>query len=285
MAVSTLNETDLIETWFTRFNQLISQSNSVEAAANQIGVMTNLDTTAKGLVVDAINEVHADVNTVSASLTSNVSSLTSQINALSSSTTSSVNSINASISTINGTLTTLDTAIQQRLTDIVGDQTPQLGGDLDVNGRKIISDSDGDVVIEPDGTGKTIIHDTQFFGEVDGNGQSVANIFGKSAPSQSPSSGATVTLNRGTSDSTKITCPNSGTLTFAFSGFPSNKYSEYLLKLVNGGNVSITWPAGVEFANAIAPVFQTSGTNRILIGRDADGTYYLTNLAQEWGTI
>ena len=42
-------------------------------------------------------------------------------------------------------------------TDIVLDTTPQLGGDLDVNGNKITSASNGDVVIDPNGTGAIIL--------------------------------------------------------------------------------------------------------------------------------
>ena len=38
--------------------------------------------------------------------------------------------------------------------DLVNDTTPQLGGDLDVNGKKITSASNGDVVLEPNGSGK-----------------------------------------------------------------------------------------------------------------------------------
>lgn len=38
--------------------------------------------------------------------------------------------------------------------DVVDDTTPQLGGDLDVNGNKIVSVSDGDIDIEPNGAGK-----------------------------------------------------------------------------------------------------------------------------------
>jgi hypothetical protein len=43
------------------------------------------------------------------------------------------------------------------ITDVVDDTTPQLGGDLDVNGSKIISASNGDVEIEPHGTGDIIL--------------------------------------------------------------------------------------------------------------------------------
>ena len=39
------------------------------------------------------------------------------------------------------------------LTDIVGDTTPQLGGNLDVNGNEITSASNGNIVVNPNGTG------------------------------------------------------------------------------------------------------------------------------------
>jgi len=41
--------------------------------------------------------------------------------------------------------------------NLVSDETPQLGGDLDVNGKKIVSASNGNIVIEPNGTGTTNI--------------------------------------------------------------------------------------------------------------------------------
>lgn len=41
--------------------------------------------------------------------------------------------------------------------DVVDDTTPQLGGDLDVNGNKIVSASNGDIVIDPHGTGAIIL--------------------------------------------------------------------------------------------------------------------------------
>lgn len=40
--------------------------------------------------------------------------------------------------------------------DVVEDTTPQLGGDLDVNGQSIVSASDGNIVIAPNGAG--ILH-------------------------------------------------------------------------------------------------------------------------------
>ena len=49
------------------------------------------------------------------------------------------------------------------LTDVVSDTSPQLGGDLDVNGNDIVSVSNGNISILPNGSGKVII---------DGNGSS-----------------------------------------------------------------------------------------------------------------
>ncbi len=43
------------------------------------------------------------------------------------------------------------------LTDIVSDTTPQLGGSLDVNSKSIVSTSNGNILISPDGTGHVLL--------------------------------------------------------------------------------------------------------------------------------
>ena len=43
------------------------------------------------------------------------------------------------------------------ISDVVEDLTPQLGGDLDVNGHKIVSASNGNIVVEPNGTGSVYV--------------------------------------------------------------------------------------------------------------------------------
>jgi len=43
------------------------------------------------------------------------------------------------------------------ITDIVSDTTPQLGGDLDVNGHTITSASNGDIVLQPNGNGEILL--------------------------------------------------------------------------------------------------------------------------------
>jgi hypothetical protein len=49
------------------------------------------------------------------------------------------------------------------LNDIVEDLTPQLGGDLDVNGQEIVSASNGNVVLNPNGTGEIQLQATTTF--------------------------------------------------------------------------------------------------------------------------
>ena len=45
--------------------------------------------------------------------------------------------------------------------DLVDDTSPQLGGDLDVNGNKIVSTSNGNIELEPNGTGDVILDTDQ----------------------------------------------------------------------------------------------------------------------------
>jgi hypothetical protein len=56
----------------------------------------------------------------------------------------------------NGDLTFIDTP-SGGISDVVSDTTPQLGGPLDVNGNDIVSASNGNIDIQPNGTGKTNI--------------------------------------------------------------------------------------------------------------------------------
>jgi len=59
-------------------------------------------------------------------------------------------------STDNGsTYTGLLTGSGAGITAVVDDTTPQLGGNLDVNGQSVVTVSNGDIVLAPDGTGNT----------------------------------------------------------------------------------------------------------------------------------
>ncbi len=54
------------------------------------------------------------------------------------------------------TITNLSTALGG-LSEVLGDTSPQLGGSLDVNGNAIVSASNGNIAITPNGSGKVIL--------------------------------------------------------------------------------------------------------------------------------
>ena len=43
------------------------------------------------------------------------------------------------------------------ISNVVEDTTPQLGGDLDVNGNALVSTSNGNIALTPNGTGKVVL--------------------------------------------------------------------------------------------------------------------------------
>ena len=72
-------------------------------------------------------------------------------------------------------------ATGNELENVVEDTTPQLGGDLDVNGNKIVSASNGNINIEPVGSGDIVLRPAS--GEISFQCQTGVEIDGKSFPS------------------------------------------------------------------------------------------------------
>ena len=64
------------------------------------------------------------------------------------------------------------------LADIVDDTNPQLGGDLDVNGNSIVSVTNGDIAITPNGTGDTLVTNLTLANSLDVNDQEITTGVG-----------------------------------------------------------------------------------------------------------
>lgn len=62
-----------------------------------------------------------------------------------------------SLATIDYSANTVNWLDSTVVADLVNDTSPQLGGNLDVNGNSIVSVSNGNISITPNGTGKVII--------------------------------------------------------------------------------------------------------------------------------
>lgn len=57
----------------------------------------------------------------------------------------------------------LQTALDSKIANVVEDATPQFGGDIDVNGHKIVSVSNGNIEVKPNGTGDFFVNTNQFY--------------------------------------------------------------------------------------------------------------------------
>ena len=78
-----------------------------------------------------------------------------------------------SLATLDYTANTVNWLDNTVVADLVNDTTPQLGGDLDVNGNDIVSVSNGNITFTPDGTGKVIIDGLSYPTSDGTNGQAL----------------------------------------------------------------------------------------------------------------
>lgn len=78
------------------------------------------------------------------------------------------------------------------LADLSADTTPQLGGDLDMNGQDIVTTSNADIELNPNGTGKTVLKGNTNPGTLVFNCES--NSHGQTVKAQLHSAGVTNTL-------------------------------------------------------------------------------------------
>ena len=117
-----------------------------------------------------------------------------------------------------GTITIASTGGGGGLAAVVDDTTPQLGGNLDVNGQDIVSASNGDIEIAPDGSGEVKIKGNA----TGGSGKIVLNCeqntHGVTLKGPAHSAGATYTLTLPTADGSTnqpMVTDGSGQLSFS----------------------------------------------------------------------
>ena len=115
--------------------------------------------------------------------------------------------------------------------DVVDDTTPQLGGNLDVNGNDIVSTSNGNISVAPDGTGELTIKGNATGGSGKITLNCEVNTHGVTIQGPPHSAAATYTLtlpnNDGDADQFLQT-DGSGVLSFAV---PTQKYTKFQFNL------------------------------------------------------
>ena len=144
------------------------------------------------------------------------------------------------LGTINTTANTVDWTDSSVTFDIVNDTSPQLGGDLDVNGNAFVSTSNGNITFTPNGTGKIVFNDLAYYPEVAITSSSNAVAWDSQA---APNATHTTT------ETTTFSAPSNAQT----GGFIA-------LNIQYGGTHTIAWNTVFEFAASTAPTAtSTSG--------------------------
>ena len=252
MTQVTVNLTDTFEDWRVKTNQI---------CANQ-GDMATLTTTNKSSLVAAMNEVDATsglgnlVEDTSPELGANLDVLDKSI--ITSTTNGNITITpdgSGKIVLDNHSWPNADGNANEFLqtngsgvlsfsvvnTDVLGDTSPQLGGSLDVNGQSIVSVSNGNITITPDGSG-SIILDGLSHPQADGtNGQIL-----KTDGSGTLSFGSSITETLDTSPTNLQTTWNINYVVGRIAVFLNG------VKLINGSDFTATNGTSVVLTTGVA---------------------------------
>ena len=165
------------------------------------------------------------------------------------------------------------------MTDLVDDITPQLGGNLDMNGNNIqgvtpteigyVSGVTSAIQTQLNGKLANIVEDTtpQLGGELDAQAHSI----GFTEQSITSSAGS-ATINWKNGNKASITLIENVTFTFTAPSKPCN----ILLKLVQDaiGSRTVTFPSSVKWAGGTAPTLSTAANSIDIVTFYYDGTNY-----------
>jgi hypothetical protein len=157
-----------------------------------------------------------------------------------------------------GVFTFTPVGVNDLLDSVVQDTTPQLGGALDVNGQSIVSVSNGNIVVAPNGTGMTMLNNIEYHEKV----HSLGTTSGTVAPNVANGNVQTITLN--------------GNLTFSAFTSPIAGQSLTLIVTTNGTGRTLT--STMKFAGADKTISTTNTTD--IISVFYDGTNYWASLSK-----
>jgi hypothetical protein len=154
-------------------------------------------------------------------------------------------------------ITNLNTA---KLENILEDITPQLGGSLDVNGNSIVSTSNGNIVLEPNGTGGTVVKNLEYQEMVHALGTTSGTI----TPDAANGNVQTITLN--------------GNLTL--NAFSNPISGQTITLIINTGGTARTLTSSMLFAGGEKTLSTTNTTDILTI--TYIGTTYYASLVKDY---
>jgi hypothetical protein len=186
------------------------------------------------------------------------------------------------------------------ITDLVQDTTPQLGGALDVNGNSIVSTSNGNITLQPNGTGDVLLSaDTVKIG--DANTDAVLTTDGTGDITISTNSGSnsgTVKIFDGVNGNIEITPNGSGVVKLDGLSYPIADGSAGQALVTNGSGVLSFSTAGIAWQSVVTAstltavagrgywIDTTSNACTVTLPASATNgdTIILADYARKWGT-
>jgi hypothetical protein len=146
------------------------------------------------------------------------------------------------------------------IAEVVDDTDPQLGGNLDVNGNSIVSASNGNIVIAPNGTGMTLLNNIEYHEKI----HSLGTTSGTITPDVANGNVQTITLD--------------GNLTL--NAFTSPIAGQSLTLIINTNGTSRTLTSTMKFAGGEKTLSTTNTTD--IISVFYDGTNYWASLSKDF---
>jgi hypothetical protein len=172
---SNINTVAGIDTEVTSVANIASNVTAVAGNATNINAVNSNATN-----INTVAGAATNINTVAANVTG-VNSFADRYRVASSAPTSSLdtgdlfyNTTANSLNYYNGS--TFVPIVAGAMTSLAVDTTPQLGGDLDVNGNAIVSASNGNIALTPNGSGKVVLSSPQLAGNLDVNGNQIVSL-------------------------------------------------------------------------------------------------------------
>jgi len=146
------------------------------------------------------------------------------------------------------------------IANVVEDTTPQLGGNLDVNGNSIVSTSNANINITPNGTGQTVMKNIEYNEFI----HSIGTTSGTVAPDAANGNVQTITLN--------------GNLTL--NAFTNPVAGQSLTLIINTNGTGRTLTSTMLFAGGDKTISVTSTTD--IISVFFNGTNYFASLSKDF---
>ena len=136
------------------------------------------------------------------------------------------------------------------IANVVDDTSPQLGGDLDVNGNSIITTSHADLKIQPNGNGATLFGADNTNAEISTNGTGDLLLRTNGSTTTAAANSGQIKINDGTDGDIEITPHGDGQIDLDSYVWPKNGLGgqgQYLqINSVAGGVAQLAWTGGTS---------------------------------------